>query len=47
MPVLVTEDTGMKDLVDPGVNGLILPTGDLASLTEAIDAAYRREAFSG
>lgn len=47
VPVLVTEDTGMKDLVDPGVNGLILPTGDLASLTEAIDAAYRGEAFSG
>jgi glycosyltransferase involved in cell wall biosynthesis len=47
VPVLVTEDTGMKDLVDSGVNGLILPTGDLTSLTEAIDAAYRGEAFSG
>jgi glycosyltransferase involved in cell wall biosynthesis len=47
VPVLVTEDTGMKDLLDPGVNGLILPTGDLPSLTEAIDAAYRGEAFSG
>ena len=46
VPVLVTEDTGMKDLVDPGVNGLILPTGDLAALTEAIDAAYRGEAFA-
>jgi len=46
VPVLVTEDTGMKDLIDPGVNGLILPTGDLTSLTEAIDAAYRGEAFS-
>ena len=46
VPVLVTEDTGMKDLVDPGVNGLILPTGDLAALTEAIDAAYRGEVFN-
>jgi glycosyltransferase involved in cell wall biosynthesis len=45
VPVLVTEDTGMKELVDPGVNGLVLPTGDLAALTEAIDAAYRGEAF--
>ncbi len=47
VPVLVTEDTGMKDLVDPGVNGLILPTGDLAALTEAIDAAYRGEVLGG
>ncbi len=47
VPVLVTEDTGMKDLVDPGVNGLILPTGDLDALTEAIDAAYRGEVFNG
>jgi glycosyltransferase involved in cell wall biosynthesis len=46
VPVLVTEDTGMKDLVEPGVNGLVLPTGDLAALTEAIDAAYRGQALS-
>jgi glycosyltransferase involved in cell wall biosynthesis len=43
VPVLVTEDTGMKELVDPGVNGLILPTGDLSSLVEAIDACYQGE----
>jgi glycosyltransferase involved in cell wall biosynthesis len=47
VPVLVTEDTGMKDLVDPGVSGLILPTGDLSSLTEAIDACYRGEILRG
>ncbi|HLM86868.1 MAG TPA: glycosyltransferase family 4 protein [Solirubrobacteraceae bacterium] len=46
VPVLVSEDTGMKDLVDPGVNGLVLPTGDLSALTEAIDAAYRGEILS-
>ena len=46
VPVLVSEDTGMKELVDPGVNGAILPTGDLGALTEAIDAAYRGELFS-
>ena len=43
VPVLVSEDTGMKELVDPGVTGMILPTGDLSALTEAIDAAYRGE----
>jgi glycosyltransferase involved in cell wall biosynthesis len=43
VPVLVSEDTGMKDLVEPGVNGMVLPTGDLQALTEAIDAAYRGE----
>ena len=33
----------MKDLIDPGVNGLVLRTGDRVALTEAIDAAYRGE----
>jgi glycosyltransferase involved in cell wall biosynthesis len=42
VPVIVSEDTGMKDLIEPGA-GLILPTGDLAALTDAIDAAYRGE----
>lgn len=46
VPALVSEDTGMKDLIDPGVNGLILPTGDLGALSEAIDAAYRGEILS-
>jgi glycosyltransferase involved in cell wall biosynthesis len=47
VPVLVTEDTGMKDLIEPGTTGLVLPTGDLAELSAAIDAAYRREILSG
>jgi glycosyltransferase involved in cell wall biosynthesis len=46
VPVLVSEDTGMKDLIDPGVTGRILPTGDLSALTEAMEAAYRGEAFA-
>jgi glycosyltransferase involved in cell wall biosynthesis len=46
IPVLVSEDTGMKDLVEPGVNGMVLPTGDLSALSEAIDAAYRGEIFT-
>jgi len=43
VPVLVSEDTGMKELVAPGRNGMILPTGDLETLTETIEAAYRGE----
>jgi glycosyltransferase involved in cell wall biosynthesis len=46
VPVIVSEDTGMKHLIDPSRTGAILPTGDLGALTEAIDAAYRAELFS-
>jgi glycosyltransferase involved in cell wall biosynthesis len=46
VPVIVSEDTGMKELLAPGA-GLVLPTGDLAALTEAIDASYRGERLSG
>jgi glycosyltransferase involved in cell wall biosynthesis len=47
VPAIVSEDTGMKDLIDPGRNGLVVPTGDLGALTEAIEAAYRGELFNG
>jgi glycosyltransferase involved in cell wall biosynthesis len=47
VPVIVSEDTGMKELVDPGRNGLIVPTGDLEALTQAIEATYRGELFGG
>ncbi len=43
MPVIVSADTGMKELIDGPDAGLVLPTGDLDALTEAIDAAYRGE----
>jgi glycosyltransferase involved in cell wall biosynthesis len=43
VPVIVSEDTGMKDLIDRGRNGVVLPTGDLDALSEAIDACYRGE----
>ena len=46
VPLLVSEDTGMKDLIAAGGRGLVLPTGDLAALTEAIEAAYRGEILS-
>jgi glycosyltransferase involved in cell wall biosynthesis len=47
VPVLVSEDTGMKELLDPPRNGLILPTGNLTALSDAIDAAYRTEILNG
>jgi glycosyltransferase involved in cell wall biosynthesis len=47
VPVMVSEDTGMKDMIDSGVNGLVLPTGDSTALTEAIDALYKREILGG
>jgi glycosyltransferase involved in cell wall biosynthesis len=43
VPVIVSEDTGMKELIAPGRDGVIVATGDLDALTETIDAAYRRE----
>ncbi len=45
VPVIVSEDTGMKEVLDRGRNGLVVPTGDVGALAEAIDAAYRGEAF--
>jgi glycosyltransferase involved in cell wall biosynthesis len=47
LPVIVSEDTGMKDLIAAGRDGLVVPTGDLAALTEAIDCAYRGEVLGG
>ncbi len=47
VPVLVSEDTGMKDLIEPGVNGFVLPTGALEPLIEAIDSAYRGDTLGG
>jgi glycosyltransferase involved in cell wall biosynthesis len=43
VPVIVSEDTGMKELIDPGRDGLIVASGDLDALTEAIAATYRGE----
>lgn len=43
VPTIVSEDTGMKDLIEPGQTGLVLPTGDLDVLVQAIEAAYRGE----
>jgi glycosyltransferase involved in cell wall biosynthesis len=45
VPVLVSADTGMKELIASERDGLVLPTGSLGALTEAIAGAYRRELF--
>lgn len=47
VPVLVSQDTGMKGLIDTPRAGAVLPTGDLDALSEAIDAAYRGEILDG
>jgi len=47
VPVLVSEDTGMKELIDGEEVGMILATGDADALAQAIEAAYRGEIFGG
>jgi len=47
VPVIVSEDTGMKELIDGEHEGLVVPTGEPSALAEAIAAAYRGELFSG
>jgi glycosyltransferase involved in cell wall biosynthesis len=39
VPVIVTEDTGMKEHVREGENGHVVPTGDVAALAELVEAA--------
>jgi glycosyltransferase involved in cell wall biosynthesis len=47
VPVLVSEDTGMKELIGSPREGLVLPTGDADALSDAIEAAYRGEILAG
>ncbi len=47
VPVIVSEDTGMKELIEDPARGLVVPTGDLSVLTEAIESAYRAEHLDG
>ena len=37
LPVITTDRAGAADLVDHGVNGLIVPAGDADALTDALD----------
>ena len=43
VPVLVSADTGMKELLGGEREGIVVPTGDLDALAGAIEAAYRGE----
>lgn len=45
--VIVSEDTCIRELVDPPRTGLILPTDALDALTKAIAAADRGAMFAG
>ena len=37
IPVIVTQDTGMKDHVTEGLNGWVVPTGDIAALKDRLE----------
>ncbi|HET6566632.1 MAG TPA: glycosyltransferase family 4 protein [Rhodothermales bacterium] len=41
VPVVVTADTGMKELVQEGVNGYVVPTGDWQALLERMEHVAR------
>jgi glycosyltransferase involved in cell wall biosynthesis len=45
VPVIVTEDTGMKTHVQSGVNGYVVPTGDWRSLLDCL-IACQTQSFS-
>jgi glycosyltransferase involved in cell wall biosynthesis len=42
IPVVATEDTGAKELIVDGVNGLVIPTGSADAITESLHQFYRR-----
>lgn len=44
--VIVTEDTGMKELVQEGINGYIVPTGDWEAILERLEHC-RKSPFWG
>jgi len=37
VPVIVTENTGMKEYVKEGVNGYIVPTGSYKAILERLE----------
>ncbi len=47
VPVIASENTGAKELIEEGRTGVIAPTGDLDWLTEALAAAHRGELLRG
>ncbi|XGV98169.1 MAG: glycosyltransferase family 4 protein [Leptolyngbya sp. BL-A-14] len=45
VPAIVTEDTGMKEYIQPGVNGYVIPTGDWEALLEKLET-YKLSPFT-
>jgi glycosyltransferase involved in cell wall biosynthesis len=43
LPVVVTENTGAKDLIKEGVNGFIIPIRDSEAIKEKIMYYYRKK----
>ena len=41
VPIIVTRDTGMSEIVRPGVDGQIVPTGDIDAFAHALSHARR------
>ncbi|MBK1988972.1 glycosyltransferase family 4 protein [Sphaerospermopsis aphanizomenoides BCCUSP55] len=41
IPVIVTEDTGMKEYVQEGINGYVVPTGDWEAILERLEHIRR------
>lgn len=41
VPVIVSEDTGMKEYVKEGIDGYLVPTGDSEALCERLEMMYR------
>jgi glycosyltransferase involved in cell wall biosynthesis len=41
VPTIVTEDTGMKEYVTEGVNGYVIPTGDVDALANRLHDLQR------
>lgn len=42
VPVIVTTDTGMKEYVDEGRNGFVVPTGSVQGIVDALERVYQR-----
>jgi len=43
VPVIVTEDTGMKEYVEDGINGYIVPTGNWEAILERLVACQTQQ----
>lgn len=41
LPLIVTEDTGTRELVKEGVNGYVVPTGDVSALLDRLEQLAR------